>query len=98
MSQDISIELVFATPDSQVLREMIVPAKATVGSAVAASGLDKEFPDYPITDLPTGIWGRRVDAKEQLKEGDRLEIYRELPTDPMAARRLRASEPGPGPE
>ena len=93
MTQEISIELVFAAPDSQVLHELKLPTKATVASAITASGLAEQYPDYPVFDLPAGIWGRRVTAETELKDGDRVEIYRELLIDPMEARRLRASEP-----
>ena len=96
MTHEISIELVFAAPDSQVLLELNLPTESTVASAIAASGLAEQFPDYPVFELPAGIWGRRVSAEEKLKEGDRLEIYRELLIDPMEARRLKASEPNPG--
>ena len=95
MTQEISIELVFVAPDSQRLLEITLPALATVASAIAASGVAREFPDYPVLELPVGIWGRRVSVEEKLKDGDRVEIYRELLLDPMEARRLRASEPGP---
>lgn len=98
MTEKISVELVFAAPDSQILRELSLPTPATVASAIAASGIAEEFPDYPIANLPAGIWGRRVSATENLKDGDRVEIYRELLLDPMEARRLRALEPAPGPD
>ena len=97
MTQEISIELVFAAPESQVLLELKLPTAATVASAIAASGLAEQYPDFQVFDLPAGIWGRRVSAEEKLKEGDRVEIYRELLIDPMEARRLKASVPNPGP-
>ena len=95
MTQKISIELVFAAPDSQVLLELSLPTESTVASAIAASGLAEHYPDYAVFELPAGIWGRRVSAEETLKEGDRVEIYRELLIDPMEARRLKASAPSP---
>ncbi len=44
--------------------------------------------------IGVGIWGRCVDKTRVLKEGDRLELYRPLTTDPKTARRLRFEAQG----
>ena len=93
----ISVELVFVAPDSQAFHVLELPADATVAGAITASGLAKEYPEYAFGELPVGIWGRRVAPEQVLRDGDRIEIYRELLIDPMDARRLRASEPVPDP-
>ncbi|MGI9221502.1 MAG: RnfH family protein [Woeseiaceae bacterium] len=97
MSETISAELIFVTPDSQAFHELELPMRATVADAIALAGLADSFPDYSFTELPVGIWGRRVGLDQELQDGDRVEVYRELAVDPMRARRLRASEPTPDP-
>ena len=93
----ISVELVFVTPESEAFRELEMPQGATVADAIELSGLARDFPDYAVTELPVGIWGRQVGPTQVLQDGDRVEVYRELRVDPMDARRLRASGRVPDP-
>ena len=41
---------------------------------------------------PVGVYGKLARSEQALKPGDRVEIYRALPTDPKAARRARAKQ------
>ena len=86
----ISVELVFALPDRQVLREISVPAGATVADVVARGSLAREFPDQAIEEMQAGIWGRPVERGHVVRDGDRVELYRPLEMDPREARRLKA--------
>ena len=97
MSADLQVEVVFADANSQRLKTVGLPAGATVENAIAASGLQSEFPDYDFRDLPVGIWGKVVQPQRKVRAGDRVEIYRGLEVDPMEARRIRASATDPGP-
>ena len=97
MTLEISIEVVFATPDSQLLVNLKLPSDAIVADAITKSGLAKAFPQHALGSFPVGIWGTLADLGQTLQDGDRVEIYRELEMDPMEARRLRASEPVPDP-
>ena len=91
-AQWIRVELVFVAPRIEILRALRLPAGASVADAIAAADLRAVCPDYRIDELATGIWGEKVSREQQLQEGDRVEIYRELVRDPMEARRLRASD------
>ena len=97
MKETITIELVFVAPDLQAFHVLELSADATVASAITASRLANDYPEYVFRELPVGIWGRRVAPEQVLRNGDRVEVYRELLIDPMDARRLRASEPIPDP-
>ena len=97
MTLRISVEVVFAAPESQLLIELELPSGATVADAILASGLAEAFPQYALNALPVGIWGRLTEVSRELQDGDRVEIYRELTLDPMESRRLKASEPDPDP-
>ena len=72
-----------------VLREVEVPAGSTVADAIAASGLEIEFP--AIAGLPAGIFGQRRERDAGVRDGDRVEIYQPLSFDPMESRRRRAA-------
>jgi putative ubiquitin-RnfH superfamily antitoxin RatB of RatAB toxin-antitoxin module len=97
MTPDISVGIVFAAPESQMLVELRLAPGATVAEAIAASGLIDTFPEHALNELPVGIWGRLTEAGQVLQDGDRVEIYRQLLVDPMESRRLKASEPAPAP-
>lgn len=56
---------------------------ATLREAVAAAGAVA-----PET-VSVGIWGRPCGWEQPLRDGDRVEIYRELTVDPKVARRER---------
>ena len=97
MDQSLKVELVFVAPESQAFHVLELPQNSTVATAIAASGLTEQFSQYPINELPVGIWGRQVTHEQLLQTGDRIEVYRELLLDPMEARRLRALGPVPDP-
>jgi uncharacterized protein len=79
----------------QVLEWAIeLPAGACVGDAVAASG----FPAVAGAQQPgpgeLGVWGRRCEPGQPVRDGDRVEIYRPLLVDPKVARRERFRKQG----
>lgn len=86
----ITIELVYAARERQVVRAMSLPAGATVSQAVASAealmgpdvmaGVDRDN---------VGVWGRVVGPETVLRDGDRLEFLRGLTADPKEARRRR---------
>ncbi|MGI9222839.1 MAG: RnfH family protein [Woeseiaceae bacterium] len=90
MSKLIDVELVFATPDRQVLLAMQVASGATVADVIAQSGVHQEFPDVQLGELEFGIWGKLVAQDHVVHDGDRIEFYRPLNIDPREARRQLA--------
>jgi len=69
-------------------REFELAEGATVGDALAASGL--QVPEGG----EVGIWGRRTPLSQVLREGDRVEVCRPLVVDPKVARRERFQRQG----
>jgi putative ubiquitin-RnfH superfamily antitoxin RatB of RatAB toxin-antitoxin module len=67
---------------------------ATVLHALQASGAQAAFPELDLRAVPVGIWGHKAGLQQQLREGDRVEIYRPLEVDPKVARRERFREQG----
>jgi putative ubiquitin-RnfH superfamily antitoxin RatB of RatAB toxin-antitoxin module len=88
---NISVEVAFATPDAQVLITVKLAAGSDVECALALSGIYDRFPDHDLRGCATGVWGRVVPRNRQLRNGDRVELYRPLRLDPRDARRERAS-------
>ncbi|MFZ5568518.1 MAG: RnfH family protein [Pseudomonadota bacterium] len=71
-----------------------LPAGTTVRQALAASGLSSLYP--AIETAPSSVWGRKADADQVLRNGDRVEICRPLRVDPKVARRERFAKQGAG--
>ena len=82
---NITVEVVFARPERQILRRVQLPAGSTVEDVLAASGLAEEAPPYRV-----GIYGKAVPAMTVVRDGDSVEIYRPLRADPKDLRRARA--------
>lgn len=84
------VEIVFALPTRQVLKQLRVQDGATVADVIAASRIASEFPGHNLDELQAGIWGHPVDRTHRVEEGDRVELFRPLAMDPREARRLKA--------
>ncbi len=73
-------------------------AGSTLADAVA---LAVQQPDWPqgwdqaqCQALQPGIWGRKAGWSTRLREGDRVELCRDLRVDPKVARRERFNKQG----
>jgi putative ubiquitin-RnfH superfamily antitoxin RatB of RatAB toxin-antitoxin module len=87
----ISVEVVYARAERQELIAVKLPAGSSVQDALAASGLLERFPEIePGRPGRFGIFGRPVAPSATLRDGDRVEIYRPLVSDPKETRRRRA--------
>ena len=79
----LSIELVWSPLTGDVRQaELTVAPGTTVGQVLAAQQVD-------VYGLKVGIWGRLRALDTVLQDRDRIEVYRPLTIDPMAARRRR---------
>jgi putative ubiquitin-RnfH superfamily antitoxin RatB of RatAB toxin-antitoxin module len=85
------VQIAYATPASQVLRELIVAEDTTLHQAIRQSGMLAELAEIDLSVCRVGIHGKLKTLETLLREGDRIEIYRPLVADPKDARRKRAS-------
>ena len=90
MADPITVEVVCATAERQLLRRVILPAGSQVVAAIEQSGILQEMPEVAFDPSHIGIFSRRVAPDDILHDGDRVEIYRPLTLDPKDARRRRA--------
>tara|TARA_R110000850_G_scaffold266756_1_gene397309 strand:+ start:384 stop:701 length:318 start_codon:yes stop_codon:yes gene_type:complete len=99
----LAVEVAFALPSKQRIVALRVPEGTTARQAVALADLPTLFPDVPsdtFAQAPLGIFGKslRDPDTQQLREGDRVEVYRPLAIDPKVARleraKRQASDPG----
>jgi putative ubiquitin-RnfH superfamily antitoxin RatB of RatAB toxin-antitoxin module len=85
---EITVEVVLALPGRMLLRRLVLAAGATVADAIAAIDFGEDAACVDPQRL--GIFGKRVEPAQPLRDGDRVEIYRPLELDPKEARRRRA--------
>jgi putative ubiquitin-RnfH superfamily antitoxin RatB of RatAB toxin-antitoxin module len=85
-----SVEVAYALPGRQRVVRVALREGMTALEAVRAAALEQEFPELGRSAPILGIYGRRVEATQLLRDGDRVEIYRPLKFDPREARRQAA--------
>ena len=92
MSNDIQVEVAYGTREKQVILPVRVPVGATVSQAIELSSIQSKFPEIDLGKNKVGIFGKLVKLDNELREKDRVEIYRPLIADPKEVRRQRAEE------
>ena len=70
-------------PADATVAVALVQARDLAGSGPAAAAIDWD-------GAATGVWGVRCERSAVLRDGDRIELYRPLTTDPRQRRRQRA--------
>jgi hypothetical protein len=85
----LKIEVAYALRDEQVLRALEVEEGVSVREAIERSGILRNYPEIELVPGRVGVFGKAVDPDSQLRDGDRVEIYRPLEADPKEARRRR---------
>lgn len=92
MSDELTVEVAYALPTVQALRQIKVPRGTTVAQAIELSGVREEFPEIDLARNKVGVFGKLTRLDAELKDRDRVEIYRPLIADPKEVRRQRAAE------
>lgn len=90
----IDVEVAFALPDHQIIVALKVPIGTTVYDAAVMSSIVDQFEGLKLAGTPMGIFGKSVKhpQTEEIKQGQRVEIYRPLTIDPKEARANRAAK------
>jgi uncharacterized protein len=83
------VTVAYCAPGVEDIVEVRLASGAAVRDAIDASGLLTRRPE--LGAMPdAGIWGRPCSLQEEVRDGDRVEIYRPLKVEPKEARRIRA--------
>ena len=91
----INVDIVYATPEKQLLLALTLPAHCSVADAIKLSGILTQFSELEqqeVTSLNVGIFSIPCSLERQVHAGDRIEIYRPLRHDTKDARRMRAKK------
>ena len=82
--------MVYALPAGEDAVTLELAPGATAADALRASGVLERHLEIDLGRQKIGIYGRVVTAGALLSDGDRVEVYRALVTEPKEARRRRA--------
>ena len=77
----------YATRERQYLWTVDVPSDATIAAVIETARQLADEPDVPWETAPVGIFGEVRERSFCPAEGDRVEIYRPLASDPRDRRR-----------
>lgn len=93
MTELINVEVTYALPGRQELVKLVLPAGTTAGEAIEASELLHRHSEIDLSGAnKIGIFGKLCKPDAELRDRDRVEIYRPLIADPKAVRKKRADE------
>jgi putative ubiquitin-RnfH superfamily antitoxin RatB of RatAB toxin-antitoxin module len=84
------IAVALAEREHQQVVELELPEGSVVADALEAPAVRSLVDALDRATLTVGIWSRRCALDTQLRDGDRVELYRPLAADPKAQRRSRA--------
>jgi uncharacterized protein len=77
----------YATRDEQWLWNVELPLEATVADALNEARAISKRDDVPWESAPLGIFGQPCNRSDVPADGDRIELYRPLASDPRERRR-----------
>src|SRR5689334_2362718 len=83
--------VVYALPDRQWQWRVDLPGQGSVGDALDLARAQSIEVDVPWESADVGIFGETCDRATLVRDGDRIEIYRPLRSDPKVSRRARAA-------
>lgn len=88
----INVEVAYALPETQVIIPLQVSQGTTIEQAIKQSGILTTFPEIDLATNKVGVFSKLGKLDQELREKDRVEIYRKLIADPKEVRKQRAAE------
>lgn len=85
-----NIQIVYALPNNSTVIDFQVDEPTNVLQAIIKSNI-LSLCQIQLDEHLIGILGKRCELSEQVKDGDRIEIYRPLINDPKEIRRRKAA-------
>lgn len=89
-AERIEVTVVYALPHRHWALPVQLPAGSTVADAIVRCGIEQQLPGIVVDDRHVGVFSRPCTLATELRDGDRVEIYRPLLCDPKEVRRRRA--------
>jgi putative ubiquitin-RnfH superfamily antitoxin RatB of RatAB toxin-antitoxin module len=87
----ITVQIVYAQPQRSIVKSLRMTEGALIADALSLVSQDADFSGIDLLNSPVGIFGKSARKDQVLKDGERIEIYRQLVQEPKLARRTRAA-------
>lgn len=84
-----NVGVCYAEAERQLWLRLEVPDESTVLDVIELSGVLKQYPNIDLSSQKVGIFGKLSKLDAPIKEGDRVEIYRQITCDPSQVKRRR---------
>ncbi len=84
-----NVGVCYAEVDRQLWMRLEVPDNSTIEDAIKLSGVLKIYPEINLANQKVGIFGKIAALDARVKDGDRVEIYRQITADPQTVQRRR---------
>lgn len=84
-----NVGVCYAEVDRQLWMRLEVPDNSTIEDAIKLSGVLKIYPEINLANQKVGIFGKIAALDTPVKDGDRVEIYRQITADPQTVQRRR---------
>ena len=91
-ASEILVEVAYAKPELQVIIPLKVKPGTTAEQAIHLSGILDDFPEIDLGKNKIGIFSKITKLDTELRDKDRVEIYRPLIADPKQVRKQRAAQ------
>jgi len=94
MNSVITVEVVYCASHQQFFKKLPVVAGSTIRDVINLAEIKKYFMeiDFSAPTLKVGVFSKVKPIDYQVKDGDRVEIYRSLHQTPRQARTMRADK------
>lgn len=86
-----NVAVCYAEAERQLWIRIEVPEGCTVEEIINRSGVLQRFPEIDLSNQKVGIFGKIVKLDAPAREGDRVEIYRQIIADPKSVKRRRVT-------
>ncbi len=83
----------YATAERQFIWSVEIAAGASIAEVIAAARCAAPEAPVPWDEAPVGVFGELRSRDSVPADGERIELYRPLATDPRARRRARLTAP-----
>ncbi|MDE2051370.1 MAG: RnfH family protein [Gammaproteobacteria bacterium] len=80
----------YAGAARQYLWVVALPAEASIAEAIESARHQAQDPEVPWDSAPVGIFGELRSRADLPADGDRIELYRPLRSDPRERRRVQS--------
>ena len=84
-----NVGVCYAEVDRQLWMLLEVPDSSTIEETINLSGVLKLYPEINLGNQKVGIFGKIAALDTPVKDGDRVEIYRQITVDPLTVQRRR---------